>query len=88
MIFHDEPLKMPSFNAVLEGDIEKLHFPPPAKLSKGAADKLMLPSSHPRPTVIKILPESEMGENPKKSLTQMYKNGNLQNRVRVQVCQI
>jgi hypothetical protein len=32
MIFHDEPLKTPSFNAVLEGNIEILHFPSPAKL--------------------------------------------------------
>jgi hypothetical protein len=32
MILHDEPLKTPSLNAVLERDIEIFHFPPPAKL--------------------------------------------------------
>jgi hypothetical protein len=31
MILHDEPLKTPSLNAVLEGDIEIFHFPPPVK---------------------------------------------------------
>jgi hypothetical protein len=68
MIFHDEPLKTPSFNAVLEGDIEILHFPPSVELQTCAANKLMLPSSHPRPTMIKVPPESKMGENSKKSL--------------------
>jgi hypothetical protein len=48
----------------------------------------MLPSSHPGPTRIEVPPESEMGENSKKSLAQMYENGNLKNGVRVQVCQI
>jgi hypothetical protein len=33
--------------------------------------------------VIELPPESEMGENSKKSLAQMYENGNLKNRVRV-----
>jgi hypothetical protein len=88
MIFHDEPLKTPSLNVVLQGDIEILYFPPSAKLQTCAANKLMLPPSHPGPTMIKILPESEMGENPKKSLAQMYEKGNLQNRGMVQMCQI
>jgi hypothetical protein len=43
----------------------------------------MLPSSHTGPTVIEIPPEFEMGENSEKSLAQMYKKGNLKNRVRV-----
>jgi hypothetical protein len=33
--------------------------------------------------MIKVFPETEMGENPEKGLTQMYKNGNLQNGIRV-----
>jgi hypothetical protein len=43
MIFHDEPLKTPSLNAVLDGDIEIIYFPPSAKLQTCAANKLMLP---------------------------------------------
>jgi hypothetical protein len=43
----------------------------------------MLPSSHPGPIVIEVPLESEMGENSKKSLAQMYENGNLKNGVRV-----
>jgi hypothetical protein len=38
--------------------------------------------------VIKVLPETEMGENPEKGLTQMFKNGDLQNGIRVQMCQV
>jgi hypothetical protein len=38
--------------------------------------------------MIQILPEAEMGENPEIGLTQMNKNGNLQDRIRVQVGQV
>jgi hypothetical protein len=38
--------------------------------------------------MIQILPEAEMGENPEIGLTQMYKDGNLQDRIRVQVGQV
>jgi hypothetical protein len=48
----------------------------------------MLSPSHPGSIVKKILPEFEVGENPKKSLAQKYKNGNLKNLVRVQMRQI
>jgi hypothetical protein len=78
VVCHDEPLKAPSFDTVLRGNIKILHFPSPTKLQTCAANKLVLSPSHPGPVVIKILSKSEMGENPKKSLAQMYKNGNLQ----------
>jgi hypothetical protein len=48
----------------------------------------MLPPSHPGPTMIKIFPETEVGENPEKGLKQMYENGNLQNGIRVQMRQV
>jgi hypothetical protein len=38
--------------------------------------------------MIHILLEAEMGENPEIGLTQMNKNGNLQDRIRVQVGQV
>jgi hypothetical protein len=38
--------------------------------------------------MIKVFPETEMGENPEKGLTQMHKNGNLQNGIRVQMGQV
>jgi hypothetical protein len=38
--------------------------------------------------MIKIFPKSEVGENPEKGLAQMYKNGNLQNGIRVQMHQV
>jgi hypothetical protein len=38
--------------------------------------------------MIQILPEAEMGKNPEIGLAQMNKNGNLQDRIRVQVGQV
>ena len=38
--------------------------------------------------MILILLEAKMGENPEIGLTQMYKDGNLQDRIRVQVGQV
>jgi hypothetical protein len=61
VILHGEPLEAPSLNAVLEGNVEVFHFPPPAKFQTRVADELMLPSSRAGPTVIKVPPESEMG---------------------------
>jgi hypothetical protein len=79
VVFHDEPLKAPSFDTVLERNIEILYFPSPTKLQTCASNKLVLSPSHLGPTVIKIFPKSKVGENPKKSLAQTYENGNLQN---------
>jgi hypothetical protein len=31
VVFHDEPLKAPSFNIVLKGNIEVLYFPSPSE---------------------------------------------------------
>jgi hypothetical protein len=44
--------------------------------------------SHPGPTMIQILPKAEMGKNPEIGLTQINKNGNLQDRIRDQVGQV
>jgi hypothetical protein len=60
----------------------------PAKLKTCAANKLVLSSSHPGSTMIKIFLETEAGENPEKGLAQMYENGNLQNGIRVQMHQV
>jgi hypothetical protein len=38
--------------------------------------------------MIQILPKAEMGKNPEIGLTQMNKNGSLQDRIRVQVGQV
>jgi hypothetical protein len=48
----------------------------------------VLSPNHPGPTMIKIFPETEVGENPEKGLAQMYENGNLQNGIRVQMRQV
>jgi hypothetical protein len=38
--------------------------------------------------MIKLFPETKVGENPEKGLAQMYENGNLQNGIRVQMHQV
>jgi hypothetical protein len=69
VILHGKPLKAPSFNAVLEGDIKVLYFPPPAKLQTGTTDKLMLSSGHTGPTMVKIPLEPKVGKDSRKGLT-------------------
>ena len=69
MVLHNEPLETPSFDAILEGDVEVLCFPPVTKLQTRAANKLVLSPSHPGPTMIQVLLETEMGENPEIGLT-------------------
>ena len=81
MVLHGKPLKAPSFNAVLEGDIKVFYFPPPAKLQTSTTDKLMLSSGHTGPVVVKIPPKPKMGKGSKKGLTKVHENGNLKNRV-------
>jgi hypothetical protein len=48
----------------------------------------VLALGHPGPAMIQILPKAKMGENPEVGLTQMHKDGNLQDRIRVQMGQI
>jgi hypothetical protein len=68
VVLHNEPLKAPLLDALLERDVKILCFPPPAKLQTCAVNKLVLSPSHPRPTMIKVFPETEVGENPEKGL--------------------
>jgi hypothetical protein len=88
VVLYNEPLEAPPHDAILEGDVEVLCFPPATKLQTRAANELVLSPSHPGPTMIQVLPETEMGENPEIGLTQMYKNGNLQDGIRVQMGQV
>jgi hypothetical protein len=74
---------MPPLNVVLKGDVEILCFSPAMKLQACAANELVLSPSHPGLTMIQVFPETEMGENPQKGVTQMNKNGNLQDGIRV-----
>jgi hypothetical protein len=48
----------------------------------------MLPPGHSRATVIQILPQSKMWQDAKKSFAQMNVNGNLQNRIGIQMGQV
>jgi hypothetical protein len=88
VVLHGEPLEVPSFNAVLDGDVKVLYFPPPVKLQTGTTDKLMLSSSHTGPTMVKISPKPKVGKNSKERLAEVHENGNLKNRVGIHMCKI
>jgi hypothetical protein len=77
MVFHTEPLQTPSFNAILKWDIKVFCFPPSAHLQTCTAHEMVLSPSHPRTTVIQILPQTEVRKNSKVGLIQMNKDRNL-----------
>jgi hypothetical protein len=85
MIFNDKPLHAPSFDTVLEWDVKVVSLPPTAHLQARAPYQLMLPSGHPRPTMVQILPQAKVWQNAKKSFTQVNKDRNLQNGIGVQM---
>jgi hypothetical protein len=65
MILHDEPFQAPSLDVVLEWDVEIVSLPPMTHLQTHAPHKLVLPSDHPRPTVVQMLPKAEVRQNTK-----------------------
>jgi hypothetical protein len=83
VVLHGKPLKAPSLDTVLQRDIKIFKLPASAKLQASTANKLMLSSSHPRPTVVEILPKPKMRKNSKESFAEVNKNNNLKNRIRV-----
>jgi hypothetical protein len=69
MILHDEPFHAPSLDVVLEWDVEVVSLPPTAHLQARAPHQLVLPSGHPRPTVVQILPKAKVRQNTKEGFT-------------------
>jgi hypothetical protein len=55
VVFHDKPLKVPPFKAILERNVEVFCLPPVTHLQTCTTNELVLPPSHLRPTVIEIL---------------------------------
>jgi hypothetical protein len=66
MILHDEPFQAPSLNVVLEWNVEVTSLPSTAHLQAHGPHQLVLPPSHPKPTVVQILPKAKVGQNSKK----------------------
>jgi hypothetical protein len=88
VVLHDKPFQAPSFDAILEWDVEVVGLPPMAHLQTRAPHKLVLPSDHPRPAVVQVLPYAEVWQNTKESFAQVNKNINLQNGIGIQMGQI
>ena len=71
-----------------ERDFKIVSLPPTTHLQTRTPNQLMLPPGHPRVTVIQVLPQSKMWQDAKKSFAQMNVNGNLQNRIGIQMGQV
>jgi hypothetical protein len=67
MILHDESFQTPSLDDVLEGDVEVISLPSAAHLQARTPHQLMLPSGHPRATVIQIFPQSKVRQDTEES---------------------
>lgn len=66
MILPDEPFQAPPLDAILEWDVEVVSLPPTTHLQARTPHQLVLPSGHPRPAVVQILPKAKVGQNTKK----------------------
>ena len=81
MVLHCKPLEAPSLNIVFQGDVKILNFSASTNLQASTSNKLMLSSSHPGPTVVKVLPKPKVRKNPKEDLTKMNIHSNLKYRI-------
>jgi hypothetical protein len=81
MILHSKPLEAPSLNVVFQRNVEILSFTASAKFQASTSNKLMLPSSHPGPAMVKILPKPKVWKNSKESFTKMNKHSKLKHRI-------
>jgi hypothetical protein len=88
VVLNNKPLQAPSLNTILERDFKIISLPPTAHLQTSAPNQLMLPPGHSRATVIQILPQSKMRQDAKISFAQVNVNGNLQNRIGIQMGQV
>jgi hypothetical protein len=88
MIFHSKPLEAPSLNAVFQRNVEILSLPASAKFQASTSNKLMLPSSHPRMTMVKVFPNPKVWKNSKESFAKMNKHNNLKHIIGIQMSKV
>jgi hypothetical protein len=79
MILHGKSLKAPSLNDVLQRDIKVLSLSTPTKFKAGSTNHLMLPPRHSRFTMVQVLPQSKMRNNPEVDFIEMNEDSNLKN---------
>jgi hypothetical protein len=85
MILHSEPLEAPSLNNIFQRNVMILGLPVSAKFQASASNKLMLPSSHPGPAMVKIIPKPKVWKNSKESFAKVNKRSNLKHGVGIQM---
>jgi hypothetical protein len=85
MILHSEPLKAPYLNAIFQRNVEILSLPASAKFQASASNKLMLPSSHPGPAMVTVLPKPKVWKNSKEIFAKVNKHNNLKHIIGIQM---
>jgi hypothetical protein len=85
MILNNKPFQAPSFDAVLEWDVEVCCLSPTTHLQTRTTHELVLPAGHSKSKVVQVLPQAKMWQNTKVGFTQMNKNRNLQNGIGIQM---
>ena len=85
MILHNESLEAPSLNVIFQRNVKTLSLPVSAKFQASASNKLMLPSSHPGPAMIKVIPKPKVLKKSKKSFAKVDKHNNLKHRIGIQM---
>jgi hypothetical protein len=88
MVLNNKPFQAPSFDTVFERNFQILSLPPTTHLQTSTLNQLMLPPGHPKATVIQVLPQPKMWQHAKKSFAYMNENGNLQDRIGIQMGQV
>jgi hypothetical protein len=88
MIFHSKPLEAPSLNTVFQRNVEILSHPASAKFQASTSNKLMLPSSHPGPTMVKVFLKPKVWKNSKESFAKMNKHDNLKDKIGIQMSEV
>jgi hypothetical protein len=88
MIFHSKPLEAPSLNVVFQRNVEILSLPTSAKFQASTSNKLMLPISHPGPTMVMVFPKPKVWKNSKESFVKMNKHSKLKHKIGIQMSEV
>ena len=81
MILHGEPFEAPSLNTIFQRNVKIFSLPASAKFQTSTSNKLMLPSGHPGPAMVKVLPKPKVSKNSKESFIKVDKHSNLKHRI-------
>jgi hypothetical protein len=68
MILHGEPFEVSSLNTIFQRNIKIFSLPASTKFQTSTSNKLMLPSGHPGPIMVKVLTKPKVWKTSKEKL--------------------